>query len=147
MFSFSFSSSGFEQEQESTGEISSYISVLILIAINVMISWVVWEKSLSGNHAVLFSHSQEVDALLSENTMLQGKLHSQEDDFRLQNSTLMQELSKVLSTNTIFNPCHDQEHVNPVTLCTSILEIKRHTVSMQGSIYTKIENFWINTIL
>ncbi|XP_036803493.1 GRIP1-associated protein 1 isoform X6 [Oncorhynchus mykiss] len=27
--------------------------------------------------------------------MLQGKLHSQEDDFRLQNSTLMQELSKL----------------------------------------------------
>ncbi|MBN3323612.1 GRAP1 protein, partial [Atractosteus spatula] len=38
---------------------------------------------------------QEVDALLSENEMLQGKLHSQEDDFRLQNSTLMQELSKL----------------------------------------------------
>ncbi|XP_064415376.1 GRIP1-associated protein 1 isoform X5 [Latimeria chalumnae] len=29
--------------------------------------------------------------------MLQGKLHSQEDDFRLQNSTLMQELSKLCS--------------------------------------------------
>ncbi|GCB82885.1 hypothetical protein scyTo_0023879, partial [Scyliorhinus torazame] len=27
--------------------------------------------------------------------MLQGKLHSQEDDFRLQNTTLMQELSKL----------------------------------------------------
>uniref|UniRef100_A0AAY4DLM0 GRIP1 associated protein 1 n=1 Tax=Denticeps clupeoides TaxID=299321 RepID=A0AAY4DLM0_9TELE len=39
----------------------------------------------------------EVDALLSENEMLQGKLHSQEDDFRLQNSTLMQELSKLCS--------------------------------------------------
>ncbi|XP_029575338.1 GRIP1-associated protein 1 isoform X3 [Salmo trutta] len=39
--------------------------------------------------------AQEVDALLSENEMLQGKLHSQEDDFRLQNSTLMQELSKL----------------------------------------------------
>lgn len=38
---------------------------------------------------------QEVEALLSENEMLQGKLHSQEDDFRLQNSTLMAELSKV----------------------------------------------------
>uniref|UniRef100_A0A8C7H7P7 GRIP1 associated protein 1 n=1 Tax=Oncorhynchus kisutch TaxID=8019 RepID=A0A8C7H7P7_ONCKI len=38
---------------------------------------------------------KEVDALLSENEMLQGKLHSQEDDFRLQNSTLMQELSKL----------------------------------------------------
>lgn len=38
---------------------------------------------------------QEVDALLSENEMLQGKLHSQEEDFRLQNSTLMTELSKV----------------------------------------------------
>ncbi|XP_043541263.1 GRIP1-associated protein 1, partial [Chiloscyllium plagiosum] len=39
--------------------------------------------------------AQEVDALLNENEMLQGKLHSQEDDFRLQNTTLMQELSKV----------------------------------------------------
>ncbi|XP_014830513.1 PREDICTED: GRIP1-associated protein 1 isoform X2 [Poecilia mexicana] len=39
--------------------------------------------------------AQEVDALLSENEMLQGKLHSQEDDFRLQNSTLMAELSKL----------------------------------------------------
>uniref|UniRef100_A0A8P4K3R4 GRIP1 associated protein 1 n=1 Tax=Dicentrarchus labrax TaxID=13489 RepID=A0A8P4K3R4_DICLA len=37
----------------------------------------------------------EVDALLSENEMLQGKLHSQEEDFRLQNSTLMTELSKL----------------------------------------------------
>lgn len=41
---------------------------------------------------------QEVDALLSENEMLQGKLHSQEEDFRLQNSTLMTELSKVPGT-------------------------------------------------
>uniref|UniRef100_A0A8D0GEK3 GRIP1 associated protein 1 n=1 Tax=Sphenodon punctatus TaxID=8508 RepID=A0A8D0GEK3_SPHPU len=40
---------------------------------------------------------KEVDALLSENEMLQGKLHSQEEDFRLQNSTLMQELSKLCS--------------------------------------------------
>ncbi|XP_064415373.1 GRIP1-associated protein 1 isoform X2 [Latimeria chalumnae] len=40
---------------------------------------------------------KEVDALLNENEMLQGKLHSQEDDFRLQNSTLMQELSKLCS--------------------------------------------------
>lgn len=41
--------------------------------------------------------AQEVDALLSENEMLQGKLHSQEEDFRLQNTTLMQELSKLCS--------------------------------------------------
>ncbi|KAI4791125.1 hypothetical protein KUCAC02_034189, partial [Chaenocephalus aceratus] len=39
--------------------------------------------------------AQEVEALLSENEMLQGKLHSQEEDFRLQNSTLMTELSKI----------------------------------------------------
>uniref|UniRef100_A0A8C2W918 GRIP1 associated protein 1 n=1 Tax=Cyclopterus lumpus TaxID=8103 RepID=A0A8C2W918_CYCLU len=39
--------------------------------------------------------AQEVEALLSENQMLQGKLLSQEDDFRLQNSTLMTELSKL----------------------------------------------------
>ncbi|XP_058873064.1 GRIP1-associated protein 1-like isoform X1 [Acipenser ruthenus] len=41
--------------------------------------------------------AQEIDALLSENEMLHGKLHSQEEDFRLQNSTLMQELSKLCS--------------------------------------------------
>uniref|UniRef100_A0A4X2KNQ5 GRIP1 associated protein 1 n=1 Tax=Vombatus ursinus TaxID=29139 RepID=A0A4X2KNQ5_VOMUR len=43
-----------------------------------------------------FARAQkEVEVLLSENQMLQGKLHSQEDDFRLQNSTLLQELSKL----------------------------------------------------
>uniref|UniRef100_A0A8C0YFW8 GRIP1 associated protein 1 n=1 Tax=Cyprinus carpio carpio TaxID=630221 RepID=A0A8C0YFW8_CYPCA len=46
---------------------------------------------------VAFLVFSEVDALLNENKMLQGKLHSQEDDFRLQNSTLMQELSKLCS--------------------------------------------------
>uniref|UniRef100_A0A8C2KEA0 GRIP1 associated protein 1 n=1 Tax=Cyprinus carpio TaxID=7962 RepID=A0A8C2KEA0_CYPCA len=46
---------------------------------------------------VAFLGFSEVDALLNENKMLQGKLHSQEDDFRLQNSTLMQELSKLCS--------------------------------------------------
>lgn len=82
----------------------------------------VCDKSLSGNRAVLFSLFQEVDALLSENEMLQGKLHSQEDDFRLQNSTLMQELSKVLSTHTLLNTCHEHEHVNPDNLGASIPE-------------------------
>nr|XP_012593568.1 GRIP1-associated protein 1 isoform X2 [Microcebus murinus] len=38
--------------------------------------------------------AQEVEVLLSENEMLQAKLHSQEEDFRLQNSTLMAEFSK-----------------------------------------------------
>lgn len=38
---------------------------------------------------------QEVEGLLSENEMLQSKLHSQEEDFRLQNSTLMTEFSKI----------------------------------------------------
>ncbi|KAM6143662.1 GRIP1-associated protein 1 isoform 2-T2 [Erethizon dorsatum] len=39
--------------------------------------------------------AQEVEVLLSENEMLQAKLHSQEEDFRLQNSTLMAEFSKL----------------------------------------------------
>ncbi|XP_005338722.2 GRIP1-associated protein 1 isoform X6 [Ictidomys tridecemlineatus] len=41
--------------------------------------------------------AQEVEGLLSENEMLQAKLHSQEEDFRLQNSTLMAEFSKLCS--------------------------------------------------
>lgn len=38
---------------------------------------------------------QEVEVLLQENDNLQRKLLSQEDDFRLQNQTLMQELTGV----------------------------------------------------
>lgn len=41
--------------------------------------------------------AQEVEGLISENEMLQAKLHSQEEDFRLQNSTLMAEFSKLCS--------------------------------------------------
>ncbi|XP_054978183.1 GRIP1-associated protein 1 isoform X3 [Sorex araneus] len=41
--------------------------------------------------------AQEIEGLLSENEMLQAKLHSQEEDFRLQNSTLMAEFSKLCS--------------------------------------------------
>ncbi|XP_063135814.1 GRIP1-associated protein 1 isoform X10 [Rattus norvegicus] len=41
--------------------------------------------------------AQEVEVLLSEKEMLQAKLHSQEEDFRLQNSTLMAEFSKLCS--------------------------------------------------
>lgn len=41
--------------------------------------------------------AQEVEGLLNENEMLQAKLHSQEEDFRLQNSTLMAEFSKLCS--------------------------------------------------
>nr|KAF6378807.1 hypothetical protein mMyoMyo1_009710 [Myotis myotis] len=41
--------------------------------------------------------AQEVEGLLSENEMLQAKLHSQERDFRLQNSTLMAKFSKLCS--------------------------------------------------
>ncbi|XP_063135815.1 GRIP1-associated protein 1 isoform X11 [Rattus norvegicus] len=45
-----------------------------------------------------FSKAQkEVEVLLSEKEMLQAKLHSQEEDFRLQNSTLMAEFSKLCS--------------------------------------------------
>ncbi|XP_044856357.1 GRIP1-associated protein 1 isoform X2 [Mauremys mutica] len=41
--------------------------------------------------------AQEVEALLSENEMLQSKLQSQDEDFRLQNSSLLQELGKLCS--------------------------------------------------
>lgn len=44
---------------------------------------------------------QEVELLLQENDSLQMKLQSQEDEFRIQNQTLMQELSLVsLCKNT-----------------------------------------------
>lgn len=43
---------------------------------------------------IIFLH-QEVELLIQENDQLQRKLHSQEEEFRLQNQTLMQELSTV----------------------------------------------------
>lgn len=39
--------------------------------------------------------AKDIDLLLNENENLQGKLEAQEDDFRLQNQTLLQELSAV----------------------------------------------------
>ena len=50
--------------------------------------------------------AKDVEMLFAENDVLQKKLHSQEEEFRLQNQTLMNELTLVLiSTNNyyIFN--------------------------------------------
>nr|XP_022300217.1 GRIP1-associated protein 1-like [Crassostrea virginica] len=43
--------------------------------------------------------AKEVELLIQENDQLQRKLHSQEEEFRLQNQTLMQELSTVIAAN------------------------------------------------
>ncbi|XP_075594829.1 GRIP1-associated protein 1 isoform X2 [Balearica regulorum gibbericeps] len=48
-----------------------------------------------ANKALSKSKKAQVEALLGETRMLQGKLQSQEDDFRLQNSTLLRELAKL----------------------------------------------------
>lgn len=85
LISVFLSSSGFKQEQEGSGKLRP---------------WLLWlpqrccELHLN-NAGCGCLWLQEVEALLGENEMLQGKLHSQEEDFRLQNSTLMSELSKV----------------------------------------------------
>lgn len=42
--------------------------------------------------------AKDIDLLLNENEILQGKLEAQEDDFRLQSQTLIQELSSVSET-------------------------------------------------
>ncbi|XP_062614719.1 GRIP1-associated protein 1-like [Saccostrea cucullata] len=44
----------------------------------------------------------EVELLIQENDQLQRKLHSQEEEFRLQNQTLMQELSRVVDANETY---------------------------------------------
>ncbi|KAJ8047571.1 GRIP1-associated protein 1 [Holothuria leucospilota] len=43
--------------------------------------------------------AKEFESLLNENDSLQRKLQSQEEDFRLQNSTLIEELSKLCTAN------------------------------------------------
>ncbi|XP_076095187.1 GRIP1-associated protein 1-like isoform X1 [Mytilus galloprovincialis] len=45
--------------------------------------------------------AKEVEVLLQESDNLQRKLLSQEDDFRLQNQTLMQELTALVATNEV----------------------------------------------
>ncbi|MGH0130089.1 UNVERIFIED_CONTAM: hypothetical protein FKN15_040927 [Acipenser sinensis] len=76
---------------------------------------------------------KEIDALLSENEMLHGKLHSQEEDFRLQNSTLMQELSKeidaLLSENEMLHgKLHSQEEDFRLQNSTLMQELSKGAV-------------------
>ncbi len=57
----------------------------------------VLEKELASAQKTIgkSKRAQEVQQLAKENDSLQLKLRSQEDDFRLQNQALLQELSKV----------------------------------------------------
>lgn len=48
------------------------------------------QKSISRSRKV-----KDIDLLVNENENLQAKLEAQEEDFRLQNQTLLQELSTV----------------------------------------------------
>ncbi|XP_076344296.1 GRIP1-associated protein 1-like isoform X5 [Tachypleus tridentatus] len=59
------------------------------------------EKELSKAQKVInrSKKAKDVEQLLQENESLQLKLQSQEDEFRLQNSTLMHELASVVSMN------------------------------------------------
>lgn len=42
---------------------------------------------------------KEIDSLIQENELLQSKLHSQEEDFKLQHKTLMDEISYLMKEN------------------------------------------------
>lgn len=68
-----------------------------------------------------------MEALLSETEMLQGKLHSQEEDFRLQNSTLMAELSKVTTFRDPLSKRHNPQHLSLLLsqLCTQIEQLEQ----------------------
>ena len=57
----------------------------------------VYEKELTNANKVIAKSkkAQEVQQLFKDNDSLQRKLQSQEEEFRLQNQTLLQELSKV----------------------------------------------------
>lgn len=52
--------------------------------------------------------AKDIDLLLNENENLQAKLEAQEDDFRLQNQTLLWELSsvsKAVAMRVCCGPC------------------------------------------
>ena len=57
----------------------------------------VYEKELSNAQKIIAKSkkAQEVQQILKDNDSLQNKLHSQEEEFRLQNQTLLEELAKV----------------------------------------------------
>ncbi|KAH7947293.1 hypothetical protein HPB52_009781 [Rhipicephalus sanguineus] len=59
------------------------------------------KKELSKAHSALSrsKKAKEVEKLIVDNEVLQRKLQSQEDEFRLQNQTLMQELSATVTAN------------------------------------------------
>ncbi|XP_037281653.2 GRIP1-associated protein 1 [Rhipicephalus microplus] len=59
------------------------------------------KKELSKAHSALSrsKKAKEVEKLIVDNEVLQRKLQSQEDEFRLQNQTLMQELSVTVTAN------------------------------------------------
>ena len=56
-----------------------------------------YEKELSNAQKIIAKSkkAQEVQQILKDNDSLQNKLHSQEEEFRLQNQTLLEELAKV----------------------------------------------------
>ena len=60
------------------------------------------EKDLNKANTVISKSkkAKEVEVLVQDSESLQSKLISQEEDFRLQNETLMAELGKVCSTRS-----------------------------------------------
>ncbi|XP_036696077.1 GRIP1-associated protein 1 isoform X4 [Balaenoptera musculus] len=82
---------------------------------------------------------QEVEGLLSENEMLQAKLHSQEEDFRLQNSTLMAEFSKTQTppqkkagSGTIHDAdILDQQLPEEPELCSQMEQLERENQQLK----------------
>merc|ERR1712083_29410 len=61
----------------------------------------VFQKELSNAQKVIAKSkkTQEVQQILKDNESLQHKLLCQEEEFRLQNQTLLEELSKLVTTN------------------------------------------------
>uniref|UniRef100_A0A8C5CA79 GRIP1 associated protein 1 n=1 Tax=Gadus morhua TaxID=8049 RepID=A0A8C5CA79_GADMO len=87
---------------------------------------------------------QEVDALLGETAMLQGKLHSQEEDFRLQNSTLIAELSKLCTQ--IEQLEQDNQRLKEVG-GASLLRVQAENSALQNKMAGVCSSFHIHACL
>ncbi|XP_033109256.1 GRIP1-associated protein 1-like isoform X1 [Anneissia japonica] len=95
--------------------------------------------------------AKEVEVLIIENESLQRKLQSQEEDFRLQNSTLMQELSKLCTSNEeLENEVKGLRQGKPTSqtgttesseLADEVRRLQAHNVALQKNLTGTVEKY------
>ena len=85
--------------------------------------------------------AKDIDLLVNENENLQAKLEAQEEDFRLQNQTLLQELSTVSESVTCRSYTYLQCSYYHITRIQDYSNLRRH---LKKKTYLPRENVFIH---